>query len=83
MPAEDLRVAALAAIEAGSDVAVNLAGVNHLDGSALQILLALDAEQKRRGQSLQLTNVSPHLRNWFELGGAADRFFASGRDGDG
>ncbi|MGD0731331.1 MAG: STAS domain-containing protein [Terracidiphilus sp.] len=82
MPAEELRNAALGALEAGSDVTVNLAGVDHLDASALQILLVLDAEQKRWGRSFNLANSSPQLRYWFEYAGAADRFSMSERKGD-
>ena len=78
MPVEDLREAALSAVNAGSDVTLNLDRVNHLDASALQILLALDAEQKKRGRNLQLTNASSHLQQWFEYAGAA-HFFMTGQ----
>lgn len=78
MPAEDFRVAALGALEAGGDVAVNLDRVDHLDGSALQILLALETELKKRGQNLKLENTSPHLRQWFEFAGTADHSFQDG-----
>jgi len=59
MPAEELKEAAIAA----------------LDASAMQILLALEAEQKNRGQHLHLVNASPQLRQWFELSGAMGHFF--------
>lgn len=78
MPAEELRAAALGAIEAGNDVTLNLGGIDHLDASALQILLALGAEQKRRGRRLEVANTSPHLRQWFEYAGAAEEFFHDG-----
>ena len=74
MPSEDLREVALAALEAGGDVAVNLDRIDHLDASALQILLALSVEQKRRGKDLQLAHASPALQKWFEFAGAADQF---------
>lgn len=74
MPAEELRVAALAALDQGKDVTLDLDRVDHLDASALQILLALDAEQKKRGRNLQLAKASPHLRQWFEFAGVADHF---------
>jgi len=82
MPAEDLRQAALAALVAGGDVALNLDGIDRVDASALQILLALDAQQRKREQIIQLTNTSPHLRQWFELAGVVDRFSMTGRKGD-
>ena len=78
MPAEELRDAALAALEGHRDVTVNLGNVDHLDASALQILLALDTEQKRRGRQLELANASTHLRQWFEYAGAAEQFFHDG-----
>jgi anti-anti-sigma regulatory factor len=78
MPVEDLREAALAASGAGNDVTVNLDRIDHLDASSLQILLALDVEQKKRGTTLQLANPSPHLRQWFEFAGAAEHFFPNG-----
>jgi ABC-type transporter Mla MlaB component len=58
MAAEELRDAALGALELGGDVTVNVGKVDHLDASALQILLALDAEQKKRRGHLQLVNAS-------------------------
>ena len=46
MPAEELRAAALDALSQEKDVVLNLGNVDHLDASALQILLALEREQK-------------------------------------
>jgi hypothetical protein len=43
-----------------------------LDAGALQVLLALDAEQRKRQRNLQLTNASSHLRQWFQFAGAVD-----------
>jgi len=80
MPAEDFREAALGALEGDGDVAVNLDQVAHLDGSALQILLALETELKNRGRNLRLEKASPHLQQWFEFAGAADRSFHDGAD---
>jgi anti-anti-sigma factor len=78
MPVEELRAAALAALEAGNDVSLHLDGIDHLDASALQILLALVAEQKQRGRQLELANTSSHLRQWFDYAGAAEVFFHDG-----
>ena len=81
MPVEDLRNAGLKALEAGNDVTFNLDKVEHLDASALQILLALDAEQTKRGKHLELANVSPHMRLWFGYSGIAEHFFPDGEEG--
>jgi len=82
MPADELRETALAAVEAGRDVTLSLAGLNHLDASAMQIVLALDVEQKHRGRHLQLANVSPPLRQWFEYAGATGHFFGTEQKSD-
>jgi anti-anti-sigma factor len=78
MPAEQLRDTAMAALAESREVIINLGKVDHLDASALQILLALDVEQKRQGRHLQLTNASSHLRQWFDYAGAADHFSMTG-----
>lgn len=83
MPAEELREAALAALEASHDMTLNLDRIDHLDASAMQILLALDVEQKSRGQQLRLVNASPQLQQWFELSGAAEHFLVNQRNVNG
>jgi ABC-type transporter Mla MlaB component len=72
MPAEELRAAALEALSQDRDVELNLGEVDHLDASALQILLALDREQKQRGHRLEVEQVSAHMREWFAYAGAAE-----------
>jgi anti-anti-sigma factor len=75
LPAEELREAAIAALSQGKNVTLNLDRVDHLDASALQILLALHAALKMRGQNLLLLKASPRLRKWFEFSGVDGRFF--------
>ncbi len=82
MPSDELRDAARAALGENNDGVLNLGRLDHLDASARQILLALDAEQKRRGRTLELANASPHLRQWFEYAGAADQFSMTERKRD-
>ena len=74
MPADELREAALAALQEGGDVTFNLAGLDHLDASALQILLALAEEQTKRGRQMHLLNASPALGKWFEFAGTSTLF---------
>jgi anti-anti-sigma regulatory factor len=74
MPADELLASARSASANNADVDINLHNIHHLDASALQILLALDMEQKRCGQHLRLTEVSPQLLQWLELAGAAGNF---------
>ena len=78
MPADELRDLAQDALEAGHDVTVNVGNIDHLDASALQILLALEAEQKKRKGHLELRDASANLLHWFEYAGATDHFFPSG-----
>jgi anti-anti-sigma factor len=74
MPVEELRAAALAVLAENRDLTLDLKHVDHLDASALQILLAFDTEQKARARQLRLKNVSEHLRQWFVFAGVAERF---------
>jgi ABC-type transporter Mla MlaB component len=69
LPAGELRVKALEAAGATTDVDVDLADVDHLDARALQILLALADELRQKGLSLHLVNASPLLCQWFEYAG--------------
>lgn len=78
MPAEELKRAAMAALDEGLDVTIDFDGLDHLDASALQILLALNAEQKRLGRNLRLANASSHLQRWFEYSGATEHFVHCG-----
>lgn len=78
MPAEELHASAVAAASSGKNVTLNLDRINHLDASALQILLALDADLKQRGRNLKLAKASPQLLKWFEFAGADNHFFHDG-----
>ena len=82
MPVEELREAALKVLGEGKDVTLNLKSLDHLDASALQILLALEIEQKKQGRQLHLPNVSAHLRQWFDYSGAVDQFVLIAQEND-
>jgi anti-anti-sigma factor len=56
------------------ELALDLSGLEHLDASALQVLLAIRAEQLRRNGRLRLANASENLRKWFAWAGADDLF---------
>jgi len=66
LPPQELRALALSAIDTDGNLTVNLEGVDHLDASALQVLLALAVERKKRGKGLRLANASLALSRWFE-----------------
>jgi anti-anti-sigma factor len=69
LPSEELRALALSAVDTDGNLTVNLEGVEHLDASALQMLLALAVERKKRGKGLRLANASLALSRWFEYAG--------------
>ena len=56
------------------DLRIDLEGVDHLDASALQILLALRVKQQQNGCQLLLTGPSSSLLRWFEFAGAKELF---------
>ena len=72
LPADEFRAIALSAAAADAHLTVNVQGVDHLDTSALQILLALAAERKKRGKGLGLANASIPLSHWFEYAGGRE-----------
>ncbi len=72
LPPEEFRTLALSAAAAEGALTVNLQDVDHLDGAALQILLALAAERKKRGKGLRLANPSLALSRWFEYAGGRE-----------
>lgn len=82
LPPEELKEVALKNIEAGKNLVLNLNSVDHLDASALQILLALEAEQKAHGSDLRFAHVSPELRQWIDHAGAAAQLSMDERKSD-
>jgi anti-anti-sigma factor len=78
MPVDDMMKTALSALEQEKELTLNLNNIDHLDASALQVLLALDMEEKNRGRHLQIVNASQRLRQWFEYSGTAAYFFETG-----
>lgn len=69
LPPQEFRAIALSAAATEGNLTVSLRAVDHLDASALQILLALAAERKKRGKGLRLTDTSMALSRWFEYAG--------------
>lgn len=72
LPPQEFRAIALSAVGTEGDLTVSLQAVDHLDASALQILLALAAERKKRGRGLRLTDASLALSRWFEYAGGRE-----------
>ncbi|HXP08092.1 MAG TPA: STAS domain-containing protein [Acidobacteriaceae bacterium] len=76
LPSDEFCAAARSAAQVEGDLTINLQGVDHLDASALQILLALAVERKKRGRGLYLANASTSLSHWFEYAGGRDKISA-------
>ena len=64
-----LREAALAAVASGRDVTVDCAAAEHLDVSALQILIALGREVFAAGRQCDVAGVPPAVAELFRLAG--------------
>jgi hypothetical protein len=54
------------------ELVIDLEGLEHLDASALQVLMALRAEQTRRDGILRFEHASASLQPWFAWAGAAE-----------
>jgi anti-anti-sigma regulatory factor len=76
LPSEEFCAAARSAAQVEGDLTINLHGVDHLAASALQILLALAVERKKRGRGLYLANASTSLSHWFEYAGGRENISA-------
>ncbi len=74
LAADEFREACAQAADGRIDVHIDLEGLEHLDASALQILLALRVKQQRNDRRLSLINPSASLLRWFEFAGAARLF---------
>jgi anti-anti-sigma regulatory factor len=82
LPADELKDKSLELLGERTDVTLNLNNIDHLDASLLQILLALDIEQKKQGRHMHIENASPDLQQWFEFAGAVDQFGLTERSSD-
>jgi anti-anti-sigma regulatory factor len=74
LPPHPFHALALSAAATDGNLTVSLQGVDHLDASALQILLALAAERKKRGKGFHLADISVTLSRWFEYAGGRENF---------
>jgi anti-anti-sigma regulatory factor len=72
LPPQEFRAIALSAARTEGNLTISLEAVDHLDASALQILLALAAERKKQGKGLRLADTSLALSRWFEYAGGRE-----------
>jgi anti-anti-sigma regulatory factor len=71
--AGDFHRAALSLCERGGHVGVDCSAAEHLDTSAVQLLLALGAEVERRGYTCEVVGASPAVRETLRLAGYVGR----------
>lgn len=70
----ELYEAAVQSLENSSSLIVNCAGVEHLDGCALQVLLALKKTVEQTGGTLRMQGASEQVRNYLRWAGLAAHF---------
>jgi anti-anti-sigma regulatory factor len=75
--AEDLKQRGLDALNTSGDIVLDFSQINHLEAGGLQVVLAVRTACTSTGKSLDLVNVSPGLRAWFEQCGGADHLFSN------
>ena len=54
-------------------IVIDLAGVEFMDSTALQVLLKAEARSQSNGRRLRLTSPSPQVQRLFEVAGVLDR----------
>jgi anti-anti-sigma factor len=70
----ELYEAAVQSLENSSSVVVNCAAVEHLDGCALQVLMALKKTVEQTGGTLRLQAAGEQVRNYLRWAGLAAQF---------
>jgi anti-anti-sigma factor len=71
---EDLKQQLLPLLEAEGKAALDVTLVEHLDASALQVLVALQQDLAKKNRGIELAGASEKLRNWMRIGGAEHMF---------
>lgn len=74
LPVEEFYAQIIELSTKNVDIVVDLGGVEYLDASSLQMLLALNVAQKAGSCGLAIQHASPGLLCWFEYAGAVQEF---------
>lgn len=69
VPGEEFQAEAVKLLDAGANIRADLEGIDYLDASSLQILLAIHAGQKAKNRGFSMTGLSPALHQWFRYAG--------------
>lgn len=70
----ELYEAALQSLQNSSSLVVNCAAVEHLDGCALQVLMALKKTVEQSGGTLRMQAAGEQVRNYLRWAGLAAQF---------
>ena len=70
----ELYEAALQSLEHASNLVVDCAAVEHLDGCALQVLMALKKTMEQTGGTLRMQGACEQVRNYLRWAGLAAQF---------
>lgn len=71
---ESLRAQAIEVCAGEGDVTVDFTEADNIDTSALQVLIALQAELQKKKRQLRIRGASEGMHRWFEVSGAAALF---------
>lgn len=82
LPVETLKAELIRTIAESESITIDVDNLNHLDGGALQVLLAAESQLKRNGKRLVLENVSAELNAWFGYAGASFFYAESAEECD-
>jgi anti-anti-sigma factor len=75
--AEELKERAVDALNTSAHIALDFSRIDYVEAGGLQVVLAIRAACVKTEKSLELVNVSPELRGWFEQCGGAEHLFSS------
>ncbi len=70
--AAELHQTALALLARGEDAVVDCHGLEHVDGSTLQVLLALRTGMRTKGKKLRMEGVSARIEKIVQIAGLSD-----------
>jgi len=76
--ARQLHEAALQLAASGGAVVIDCAEAAHLDGCAVQVLLALKLALERAGGSIRMTGIAPEVSQYLVWAGVAEHFGVAG-----
>lgn len=78
----ELYEAAISLAETATRVVVDCEGIEHIGGSALQILLALQTALAGSGGTIALRGITPRIAQYLAVAGVSDHLPQTGLEGN-